>query len=374
MENWFVPDTPAPLPDVDHVLVLAPHADDEILGCGGLLARLAQRGSHITVLLLTDSGGYFSGQDRLDYARLRFEESKAAAAIIGIKGLRALDIYDRHLGHTPKALMEIVRAIQEAQPALLLAPGPSEIHPDHSAAARLALTALDWLAQHALPIPEFWQYEVGQPLQPNCLIDITPVVEIKKQAMQCFPSQIKQQDYVQHILALNTYRTYSLPMHLGVRWAEAYRRFTATEVQHLLQYQGSPHHLGLLSRMSQALDVAQAQSETQSAHWHELISVSLPSKLSELTQTISLWEERRSDHQNKLLTEQANITRQWLEAASSWAQQMTGHQALIDQFEKLHRHLLEEHHKILNSKSWRLTAPLRWLENWWSQLRKRRGD
>ena len=394
MENWFVPDTPFPLPAFDDVLVLAPHADDEILGCGGLLAQLAPRGARISVLLLTDSGGYLSGSERLEYAQMRLEESKAAAALVGIQAVHVLDIHDRHLGHAPKALMQIVQAIQAAKPALLLAPAPSEIHPDHIAAARLALTALDCLAQQAWPVPEFWQYEVGQPLQTNCLIDITPVIEIKKQAMQCFLSQIKQQDYVQHILALNTYRTYSLPMNLGVRWAEAYRRFTVTDVQHLLQYQSSPHHLGLLSRMSQALEVAQAQSETQAIHWHELMSLSLPSKLSELTQAVSRSEQSSIDHQNKIFAGQArwealldqfkdigsefraqknDITRELGEAFSRWEQQASSNQALLDRFEKLHATLLDEHQKIVRSRSWRATAAFRWLGHRWRQLGKRDG-
>ena len=63
-------------------------------------------------------------------------------------------------------------------------------------------------------------YEVGTPLNPNSLLDITTYEETKARAIECFTSQLAQQDYGRQILALNAFRSYTLPT--GVRLAEAY--------------------------------------------------------------------------------------------------------------------------------------------------------
>jgi hypothetical protein len=65
-------------------------------------------------------------------------------------------------------------------------------------------------------------YEVGVPLHPNLLLDISAHLPTKQAAMACFVSQMAQQAYGDHLLALNRFRTYTLPQ--TVRAAEAYRR------------------------------------------------------------------------------------------------------------------------------------------------------
>jgi LmbE family N-acetylglucosaminyl deacetylase len=63
-------------------------------------------------------------------------------------------------------------------------------------------------------------YEVGVPLQPNQLLDITNFWPRKKAAMACFNSQLAIQRYDKHINGLNIYRSYTLPP--NVQAAEAY--------------------------------------------------------------------------------------------------------------------------------------------------------
>src|SRR6185436_15645565 len=76
-------------------LVLAPHFDDEVLGCGGLLAQLAASGAAVRVLFLTDgSGGVEAVADRDAYRRRRCEEATRAVAALGADKVAALDILE----------------------------------------------------------------------------------------------------------------------------------------------------------------------------------------------------------------------------------------------------------------------------------------
>jgi LmbE family N-acetylglucosaminyl deacetylase len=91
----------------------------------------------------------------------------------------------------------------------VLAPSPFEVHPDHRAVCRAAVEAL---AQAPADVqrPQLVLCEIGAPMLPNALVDITPVLERKQRAMACFASQLAQQAYDVQVLGLNRFRAYTL--------------------------------------------------------------------------------------------------------------------------------------------------------------------
>lgn len=130
----------------ERVLVIAPHADDESLGCGGLLHRLSGRARPPAVRLLLLSNGdvrlhHGTGDARDVTAAERSREFAAAAALLGADR-RELGFPTRGLAAAGGALVAAVEAEAEAfAPDLVLAPGPS-FHDDHAAACRAAYAAL----------------------------------------------------------------------------------------------------------------------------------------------------------------------------------------------------------------------------------------
>jgi LmbE family N-acetylglucosaminyl deacetylase len=58
MEDWYIPYQTSKLPQAQRVLVLAPHPDDEIFGCGGALALYVQLGAQVDVVVVTDGTGF----------------------------------------------------------------------------------------------------------------------------------------------------------------------------------------------------------------------------------------------------------------------------------------------------------------------------
>jgi len=220
MEDDIAPNSPTPLPRPRHALVLAPHPDDEILGCGGTLHLWVQSGIPVSVVILTDGARCHDGSEAVVFARR--EESKAAARVIGYGEPEFWDFSDRELRYGEGLVRRLVEKIQQCEADWILAPALSERHPDHQAVALAAAEAIRRLQGER----ELMFYEVSAPLQPNVFMDITTVEEIKRQAMVCFASQEALHPYSERIQGLNRYRAYSLGS--ACRAAEAFYRIHAS--------------------------------------------------------------------------------------------------------------------------------------------------
>lgn len=194
------------------LLVLAPHPDDEVFACGGLLAVAAAQGLRTDVVIVSD--GAAAGD-----AALRAHESRRAAAELryasGAGRLELWGLPDRAVVPDAALVQRIVAALDVGANEWLLAPSPFEVHPDHRAVCLAAVQA--WRQRPACRLGFF---EVGQPMLPNGLLDITPVLARKRQAMRCFASQLALQAYDEQVVALNRYRAYTLGP--AVTHAEAY--------------------------------------------------------------------------------------------------------------------------------------------------------
>lgn len=224
MENLFVPYQADKSIAANHVLVLAPHPDDEVFGCGGAIMRHTLENVPVRVIIVTD-GDYSVNQSEIsDYIQLRQNESIAAASILEYGQPVFWHYHDRDLYYSEKLITEILSAIQDTETDLVYAPSVYEIHPDHRALGMATLEAIRRCKKQT----KLALYEIGQPIQPNLLLDISDLAERKMKAMNCFASQNAKQRYDLDIAALNRYRTYTLPTEVTA--AEAYI-LTSTEEQ-----------------------------------------------------------------------------------------------------------------------------------------------
>ncbi len=201
-------------------LVLAPHPDDEVFGCGGAIMRHVEAGDPIRVVIVTD-GTYGRASDAKDHADERQRESQHAASVLSCEEPVFWGLPDRGLEYGESLIGRILDAIQSWEAALVYAPSWWEVHPDHFVLALATAEAVRRCPRHI----QLAMYEVGVPLHANRLLDITDLRERKQAAMACFKSQLAQQHYDRHVTALNSFRTYTLPA--DIRAAEAYRLLTA---------------------------------------------------------------------------------------------------------------------------------------------------
>jgi len=200
------------------VLVVAPHPDDEILGCGGAIALHGRRGDHVAVALVT--GGEAGGDPEQ-----RVEESTAAAGLLGPTHVVCLGSKDGAVAEDKQLGAKLAQAVARVEPVVVYAPSPFEMHPDHLATLR-ALAPV--LAARPRP-PALLLYEVNTECMASFLLDITPVAELKREALAAFASQRGLVDLVARCDARNRARTVNVDI-AAVTHAEAFLELSPARV------------------------------------------------------------------------------------------------------------------------------------------------
>lgn len=416
MENWFVPYRSSSLPTARHVLVCAPHPDDEVFGCCGAMLHYRRQGAQVSVLVVTDGGA--AGEDRDRVVQTREDETREALACLGLGDVTFWRLADRSLAtrhdEVARRLAQVLEtAAAGGQPIdVLLVPSLVEVHPDHAALGRSCALLMTRDAPQAVwPSPQVLLYEVGAALAPNVVLDITADWPQKHRAMQAFASQLALQDYARHIEGLNVFRTYTLGP--DVRHAEAFRWVQPHEWAEL-PMDGDPLQVRAQHWQAAALQAAEAQCETFLARQAELEGRVARSE-AELARRGLLLDQRqahleqmraeRDERQQQMEQMQAELVRRALlldqrqdrinalhAELSSLAQAMHGCESRLAELNQAaetaqqrmqaleaeasalrEAWVLEQalHRRTLDSRSWRLTRPFRWLT---SRLRGAAAD
>jgi LmbE family N-acetylglucosaminyl deacetylase len=188
-----------------NVLVLAPHPDDEAIGCGGALCRHADKGDRIVVVFLTSGELGLKHLAREMAWSIREKEARNAAKILGAAELHFLRGPDWMTGGHKRKLAAALRPIlQREMPQLVYLPHPCEWHPDHKAALPIVRAALK---QVKIPKPLLRTYEVWTPLtEYDHVENISAVMSRKLRAVRAHRSQIGEFDYVRAARGLNQFR------------------------------------------------------------------------------------------------------------------------------------------------------------------------
>jgi bacillithiol biosynthesis deacetylase BshB1 len=176
-----------------NILVAGPHPDDQELGMGGTIARLASQGHRVLLLDLTDGEPTPHG-DRETRAR----ESAEAARILGAERI-TLDLPNRTVTHSPEARRKVASVIRTFRADVLFAPYPEDAHPDHVAGTRIVedarfdakLTKTDLPGDPIYPKWLFHYYATHLRIvpQPSFLVDTTGFAARKREAVLAYRSQ-----------------------------------------------------------------------------------------------------------------------------------------------------------------------------------------
>jgi len=188
-----------------NVLVLAPHPDDEAIGCGGTVARHSAQGDRVTVVFLTSGELALKHLPKEGAWEVREGEAERAAEVLGITGLEFLRQPDWYLSEQVMRTASLLRPILErVLPERIYLPHRGEWHPDHQACHPILRAALN---DARLPEPSLMGYEVWTPLSEYDLVkDITGTMARKLQAVRCYRSQLGHFRYDRAVRGLNEYR------------------------------------------------------------------------------------------------------------------------------------------------------------------------
>ena len=182
-----------------NALIIAPHPDDEVLGCGGTIRRLANEGHRVTVAIVTRGWEPLFAREQVDQVR---REALQAAERLGVADLRFMDLPVTRLKDLPAH--EINRAfgdlVASAAPEWVFLPFPGDRHEDHRQAYLAASVALRpnastatalTVACYETPSETHWHGPGAEPrFDPNWHIDISGTLAVKLQALGCYQSQV----------------------------------------------------------------------------------------------------------------------------------------------------------------------------------------
>lgn len=195
------------------VLVIAPHPDDEVLGCGGSIINHLAAGRRVGIAFLTSGEQAGSALSPQEVGVLREREARTAADILGVPAgeLEFLRLGDGGVSPADLAQMgAVMEMLRRRRPRLLYLPHPGEPY-DHRAAFELCWRAAGMAGSGNYPqcgprphwVETILGYEVWTPItHPEYCEDITPVVDRRTRALAQYASQAaaakghRQADYI----------------------------------------------------------------------------------------------------------------------------------------------------------------------------------
>lgn len=213
------------------ILVVAAHADDDILGCGGTLAKHAAGGDEVRVIFLADGVSSRSAND--PDARVERERfAQAALSRLGVRDFYFCNLPDNSMDSIP--LLEVIRALEVAvssfAPDVVYTHSPTDLNVDHRIAFNASITL--FRPQPDTPKPTILSFEVpsstewnspstGSVFAPNWYVDIQDTLHKKIDALAEYELEMRGFPHarsIEAVLALATWRGASV----GVNAAEAF--------------------------------------------------------------------------------------------------------------------------------------------------------
>ncbi len=183
----------------NNILILAPHPDDEVLGCGATIKRLSNEGHNLFVLVVTRGSSKFYSDDKIENVR---NEALQAHKLLGVQQTFFLDFPAPELDTVPIADIsrEISKVLSENKINVLYLPHRGDIHNDHRVVFNAGLVAARPVG--GCTVTEIYAYETLSETEwaapfaddafiPTCFVNVEETLNAKMEAMKCFKSQLK---------------------------------------------------------------------------------------------------------------------------------------------------------------------------------------
>lgn len=188
-----------------NVLVLAAHPDDEVLGCGGAIARHAQQGDQVHIVILAEGLTSRTTQRNREQHHAGLSDlaqaAQDASQVLGTASLTLHDFPDNRMDRCD--LLDIVKvveaSIQQHNPAVIYTHHAGDVNIDHQRVHQAVVTAARPLPGHQVKTLLFfevvssteWQPPGSAPMfTPNWFVDISATLSLKHKALDCYHSEM----------------------------------------------------------------------------------------------------------------------------------------------------------------------------------------
>lgn len=219
---------------LESVLVVAPHADDEVLGCGGLLAKLSERDCRVHVLYMAVDGSYHYGLEGETTYDERVTEIELVTKLLDCSYEIAYgnEKLMERLDTLPKRqLVDLFQnSFDEHRPDLVLLPYPGDYDQDHVASFETAFAALRPIGEAfgKYLVPHVMTYEMAKinwaaealP-RPVSYCDISSHLETKLEAMKRYATQFRPSPHIRSPEAISALANLR-GKEIGVEYGEAF--------------------------------------------------------------------------------------------------------------------------------------------------------
>jgi bacillithiol biosynthesis deacetylase BshB1 len=209
-----------------NILVVGPHPDDQELGMGGTIIRLAQQGHHVLLLDMTDGEPTPHGS-----VQQREKEWTAAAEILGVRR-RLLGLKNREVQHTLEARYAVAGVIRAHQANIVFLPYEEDAHPDHRATTRIVedarfdakLSKIDLPGEPVYPRWLFYYYatHLRWVADPSFCMDITLQMDAKERSILAYESQFVTPEKNRHVVTWVRQFNGYMGSRIGVEYAEPF--------------------------------------------------------------------------------------------------------------------------------------------------------
>ncbi|RKY38560.1 MAG: PIG-L family deacetylase [Candidatus Omnitrophota bacterium] len=216
------------------ILVIAAHPDDEVLGCGGTIARLIKEGFEVYTLILGE--GITSRDDMRDRKRREEEitelkgEAKEANKILGVKEVFFYDFPDNRFDTVP--FLDIVKVVEKVKnsinPEIIFTHYEMDLNVDHQITYRAVITATRPLKEESvkeiysfeIPSSTEWRYPLN--FSPDVFFDISTTIDIKIKALEKYKTELKKYPHPRSLEGVKLIAK-NWGIKVGLEYAEAFK-------------------------------------------------------------------------------------------------------------------------------------------------------
>jgi len=216
------------------ILVIAAHPDDEVLGCGGTIARLSKKGYEMYVLILGE--GITSRDNIRDIQKRESEildlkrQAEEANKILGVKQVFHHDFPDNKFDTAP--FLDLIKVIEKiknnVKPEIIFTHYEKDLNIDHQITYKAVITAtrpikgenVKEIYSFEIPSSTEWSYPLS--FSPNVFYDISETIDVKLRALEEYKTELMEYPHPRSLEGVKLIAK-NWGMKVGLEYAEAYK-------------------------------------------------------------------------------------------------------------------------------------------------------